>query len=76
MPLPLQAVLGEFELSLGQLEGLRPGDEIPLAIPVELPLRVGGEVFAHGRIGTFDNRMALRLTRLGGALTQPREIAA
>lgn len=66
MPLSLEAVLGEFELSLGKLEKLAPGDEIPLSISRELPLRVGDQTFAHGTIGTIENRMALRVTRLPG----------
>lgn len=62
IPLKLEAVLAEFDLSLGRLEGLRPGDEIPLAVPRAIPLRLGGEVFASGSLGTFEDRMALRLT--------------
>ncbi len=67
MPLPLEAILGEFTMSLSKLEGIAPGDEIPLSIPRDLPLRVGNEVLAHGLLGTLENRMALKLTRLGGA---------
>ena len=66
IPLPLEAVLGEIHMSLGRLERLAPGDEIPLAIPRELPLRVGEETLAHGTLGTLENRMALRVTRLPG----------
>lgn len=64
MPLPLEAVLSEFSLSLGKLEQLAPGDEFPLAIPRDLPLRIGGEVMAYGMLGTVENQMALKLTRL------------
>lgn len=62
VPLKLEAVLTEFEMPLGKLERLAPGDEIALSIPRELPLRIGGDVFAHGVPGTFENQMALRLT--------------
>ncbi len=64
MPLPLEAVLGEIDMPLGRLETLAAGDEIPLVIPRELPLRVGEKTFAHGTLGTLENRMALRVTRL------------
>ena len=63
LPLPLEAVLGEIDLSVTRLNALRPGDEFPFAIPPELPLRAGNEVLAHGTLGTRDNRMAVCLTR-------------
>ena len=64
MPLELEAVLTEFELPLRRIEQLQPGDEIALSIPRELPLRIGDDVFAHGVAGTFEDHMALRLTRV------------
>lgn len=64
MPMQVEAVLSEIDMSLSQLERLSPGDEIPLAISGELPLRVGADILAHGKIGTLENRMALRVTRL------------
>lgn len=64
VPLKLEAVLTEFEMSLGKLEGLSPGDEIALTIPRELPLRIGEDVFAHGALGTVENHLALRLTKV------------
>jgi flagellar motor switch/type III secretory pathway protein FliN len=64
LPLSLEAVLGEFEMSLSRLERLSPGDQIPLTIPRELPLRIGSKTFAHGTLGTLEDRMAIRLTRL------------
>ncbi len=64
VPLPLQAVLAEFELSLGQLDRLAPGDEIPIAIAREIPLRVGAQLVASGSLGTLEDRMALKVTSL------------
>ena len=61
MLLPLHAVLAEFELSLGQLERLGPGDEIPIAIARDIPLRIGSQLVGRGRLGTIEDRMALRL---------------
>lgn len=66
LPLPVEAVLSEINLSLSRLGRLTPGDEIPLSIPHELALRVGDDVLAYGHIGTAGNRMALQLTRIEG----------
>lgn len=62
IPLPLEAVLAEFDMALGRLERLRPGDHIPIPVAREIPLRVGNRIVARGRVGTLDDRMALRLT--------------
>lgn len=66
IPLPLRAVLAEFELSLGQLERLAPGDRIPLAIARDIPLRMGSRLVACGSLGTIEDRMALKLTSVSG----------
>jgi len=67
IPLPLEAVLAEFELSLGRLECLSPGDQIPLAIGREIPLRIGEQVVARGSLGTLEDCMALRLNSISPA---------
>ncbi len=64
IPLPLEAVLAEFDLSLGKLEKLSPGDRIPIAVPRDVPLRIGSQVMAQGSVGTLEDRMAIRLTRI------------
>lgn len=64
VPLPLHVVLAEFDLSLARLQTLAPGDQIPLAMGRQVPLMVGDRVLAHGSIGTAEDRMAIRLTRL------------
>ena len=64
VPLPLQAVLAEFDLSLGQLDRLAPGDEIPIAIAREIPLRLGAQLVAAGSLGTMEDRMALKVISL------------
>ena len=64
MPVRLEAILGTFELTLAQLDRLRPGDTIPLTIARELPLLVDDQVLARGQIGNVDNAMALRVVRL------------
>lgn len=68
MPLPLEAVLGEIDLTLERLEQLTPGDEIPLAIARDMKLRVGDLVVAHGTIGTFEDRLAVRVSGFAGRL--------
>ena len=62
VPLPLEAVLAEFELSLGQLDRLAPGDEIPITIARDIPLRIGARMVACGSLGTMEDRMALKVT--------------
>lgn len=64
IPLPLRAVLAEFELTLTQLHRLAPGDMIPLPMPRSVPLQMGDAVVAHGSIGTLEDRMALCLTHV------------
>jgi flagellar motor switch protein FliM len=69
LPLEIEGILSEFDLPLTRLEKLAPGDEIPLSIPDEFPMRLESEEFARAAIGSLDGRMALRLTRL---TTTPR----
>lgn len=64
VPLSLHAVLAEFDLSLARLQTLSPGDSIPLTMGRQVPLMVGEQVLAYGSIGTADDRMAIRLTRI------------
>ncbi|NQX93512.1 MAG: FliM/FliN family flagellar motor switch protein [Erythrobacter sp.] len=72
VPLSLEAVLAEFELSLGQLNRLAPGDEIPIAIAREIPLRMGTQLVANGSLGTKEDRMALKLTSVPFASEEPK----
>ncbi|AOL22281.1 flagellar motor switch protein FliM [Erythrobacter litoralis] len=64
IPLSLHAVLAEFDLPLGRLGTLAPGDQIPLVPARHVPIKLGDTVLAYGSIGTLDDQMALRLTRL------------
>lgn len=68
IPLNLCAVLAEFDLTLGQLDRLAPGDTFPIPMPRHVPLRVGEALVAHGSIGTLDERLALCLTQVPGHL--------
>lgn len=64
VPLPLHVVLAEFDLSLARLQTLSPGDTIPLAMGRQVPLMAGETLIGHGSVGTAEDRMAIRLTRL------------
>lgn len=64
VPLPLHVVLAEFDLSLARLQSLSPGDTIPLAMGRQVPLFAGETLVAHGAVGTAEDRMAIRLTRI------------
>lgn len=64
IPLGLCAVLAEFDLTLGQLGRLAPGDTFPLPMPRHVPLRIGEALVAHGSIGTVDDHLALCLTQV------------
>lgn len=75
LPLPLHVVLAEFDLSLSRLQALAPGDTIPLAMGRQVPLMAGETVVAHGSIGTAEDRMAIRLTRLPQTPPAPPAIA-
>lgn len=74
--LPLRATLADIKLPLSRLTRLSPGDEIALPLRRDVPLIIGGHsnarragggqprIIAHGTVGNFDDRAALRLTRI------------
>lgn len=64
VPLALHVVLAEFDLSLARLQNLAPGDTIPLAMGRQVPLMAGETLVAQGTVGTAEDRMAIRLTRI------------
>jgi flagellar motor switch/type III secretory pathway protein FliN len=64
IPLPLHVVLAEVDLSLARLQTLGPGDLLPLAMGRQVPLMLGDRPIAQGSIGTLEERMAIRLTRI------------
>lgn len=69
VPLALHVVLAEFDLSLTRLQSLAPGDTIPLAMGRQVPLLAGETLVAHGAVGTAEDRMAIRLTRIPQSAT-------
>lgn len=64
IPLELRAELAELRLPLARLAGLQAGQVFPLALRRQVPLKVGGRRIASGTIGTIDEQVALRLTRI------------
>lgn len=74
VPLSLHVVVAEFDLSLARLQTLSPGDSIPLTMGRHVPLMVGNRVLAHGSIGTAEDRMAIRLSRM--PVSAPAESSA
>lgn len=64
--MPVTALLGTVEMSLERLENLKAGEELPLAVARDVPLMMDGQVLAHGAPGTFEDRLALRLTNVSG----------
>ncbi|MGD9472104.1 MAG: FliM/FliN family flagellar motor switch protein [Novosphingobium sp.] len=64
IPLTLLAQLAELKLPLARLAALTPGTVIPIAPARSVTLAIGGQAIAQGTIGTLDERVALRLTRV------------
>ncbi len=71
IPLSLCAVLAQFDLTLGQLARLAPGDTFPIPMPRHVPLRAGDALVGHGSIGTLDERLALCLTQVPTPVSGP-----
>lgn len=65
IPLPLRAVLAEFKLPLAKLAAMSPGETIPIALARDVPLSIGQQVIARGKVGSLDDRIALRLVNQG-----------
>jgi flagellar motor switch protein FliM len=63
IPLALRAVLVDMNIPVSRLSALAPGQLIPVAVARSVPLRAGDETFAHGTIGTMDDRIAVRVTQ-------------
>jgi flagellar motor switch protein FliM len=63
LPVMLRVVLGEAELTLGDVLGLRPGDVIPLDTRTRQELRVcvGDRQRFTGRVGTVGRRLAVQI---------------
>lgn len=66
---PVRSVLAEPVVSLARLMALRPGDVIPIPVPQDVPVVIGGQRFGAGTVGTSNGHAAIRLTRIEGRAT-------
>lgn len=63
IPMALRAVLVDMNVPVARLSSLAPGQLLPVAVTRSVPLRIGDQTFAHGSIGTMDDRIAVRVTQ-------------
>lgn len=63
LPVQLRVVLGDAELTMSELIGLRPGDVIRLdtSLRQKLTVRVGDRARFRGHVGTVGNRLAVQI---------------
>ncbi|MFS2051326.1 FliM/FliN family flagellar motor C-terminal domain-containing protein [Variovorax sp. Varisp41] len=69
-PVTLRVLLEGAELNLGQLQGLRLGDVVPLAHRLDTPAIVvgtDGQQVCDGWLGQSEGRVAIELTRLAAS---------
>ena len=64
LPLPIQAVMAEINLSVSSVSALQVGQILPVSVARIVPLKVGGSTIAHGTVGAVDDRVAIQITRL------------
>lgn len=62
--LPVRTIFARPEISFSQLLALKPGDIIPLLLPQNVPVTVGGRQFARGTIGEANGRAAIRIEKM------------
>ena len=64
VPLPVSSVLARPEISVGRMLTLAVGDIIPLTLPRQVPVLVGGRTVATGTLGEVDGRVAINVETL------------
>lgn len=64
VPLPVSSVLARPEISVGRMLTLAVGDIIPLTLPRQVPVLVGGRTVATGTLGEVDGRVAINIENL------------
>ncbi len=65
LPLGLTATLVDMPISLAAIAALVPGTVLPVGVARAVPIAIGGITIARGSIGAQDDRIALRLTKIG-----------
>jgi flagellar motor switch protein FliM len=64
--LPARAILTQADFPVSRLLSLRAGDILPVLLPTDVPLTVGGRQFARGSIGESNGRAALKIENMEG----------
>jgi flagellar motor switch protein FliM len=64
IPFAVRAVFAEPWLPLSKLMALKPGDIIPICLPLEIELTVSGRRFASGQAGESGGRAAISLDQI------------
>lgn len=59
--LPVRSVFARPELPLQKLLTLCVGDIIPVPMPRQIPVTIGGRLFAHGSVGEANGRTAIKI---------------
>lgn len=59
--LPVRSVFARPELPLQKLLSLAVGDIISVPMPRQIPLTIGGRLFAHGSVGEANGRTAIKI---------------
>ena len=57
----VRCVLTEFEITIGELKRLKPGDVLPIDAPREVQLLAGGQPLYEGKFGVSRGRNALKI---------------
>ncbi len=57
----VRCVLTEFEISIGELKRLKPGDVLPIDAPRDVQLLAGGQPLYEGKFGVSRGRNALKI---------------
>lgn len=68
--LPARAILTQADFPVSRLLSLRAGDILPVLLPTDVPLIVGGRHFARGSIGESNGRAALKIENMEGAYSE------
>ena len=59
----VHAVLVDMAMPVSAVSALVPGQILPVSVARNVPLRIGNRTFAHGSIGTLDERVAVQITQ-------------
>ena len=62
LPLPVSAVIVDMSLPFSAIACLAPGQILPVAVARNVPLKVGDAIFAHGTVGSVDDRVAIQIS--------------